>query len=117
VAGFFDGLVRASTRLYTSDYVLDETLTLLFKRMGSQLACAAVENLKQAMAKGVLSVERVDWSRFEKTLSMRLKYSDKPDISFTDLSSMVVMEKLAIKAIITADPHFQHVGKIFQIVP
>lgn len=117
VAGFLEELTQASAQFYTSDYVLDETLTLAFNRLGSQLGCAAVEYLRQAMTGGVVSVERVDWSRFEKTLSMRLKSRDKPDISFTDLASMLVMEERGIRQIITDDSHFTLVGKGFRIVP
>ncbi|MCL5995064.1 MAG: hypothetical protein M1546_03285 [Chloroflexi bacterium] len=48
---------------------------------------------------------------------LRLKFSDKPDISFTDLTSMVVMTELGITQIMTADAHFTHVGMGFQCVP
>jgi predicted nucleic acid-binding protein len=43
--------------------------------------------------------------RFEQTLKLRVKYLDKPRISFTDLSSMVVMKELGINQILTDDDH------------
>lgn len=41
---------------------------------------------------------------------LRHRYQDKPSISFTDLSSMVVMQELDIEWIRTEDNHFTHVG-------
>jgi predicted nucleic acid-binding protein len=38
-------------------------------------------------------------------------------ISFTDLTSMVVMKELGIMSILTDDDHFVHVGMGFQKVP
>lgn len=48
---------------------------------------------------------------------MRLKYQDKPKISFTDLTSMVVMKELGIEHILTEDEHFEHVGMGLQHKP
>ncbi len=48
---------------------------------------------------------------------MRLKYADKPLISFTDLSSMVVMKELEISLVLTGDDHFNQVGMEFIKVP
>ena len=44
-------------------------------------------------------------------------FVDKPDISFTDLTSMVVMLALGITHIVTADAHFLKVGEGFQLLP
>ena len=71
----------------------------------------------KAIEQGYLQVEWVTPERFEKAKILRLKYQDKPKISFTDLSSMVVMEELGLKDIITGDEHFEHVGMGFQRKP
>ena len=49
--------------------------------------------------------------------ALRLKLHDKPTISFTDLTSMVVMEELGINQVMTGDAHFSQVGLGFQLVP
>jgi len=41
----------------------------------------------------------------------------QPKISFTDLTSMVIMKELGIKDIITGDEHFNGVGMGFKRVP
>jgi len=56
-------------------------------------------------------------SRFEASQKLRLKFQDKPDISFTDLTSMVVMQELGITDILTGDAHFTHVGMNFVLFP
>jgi predicted nucleic acid-binding protein len=48
---------------------------------------------------------------------MCIKYADKPLISFTDLSSMVVMKELGISLVLTRDDHFNQVGMGFIKVP
>jgi predicted nucleic acid-binding protein len=43
-----------------------------------------------------------------------MKFQDKPRISFTDLTSMVVMTEMGITSILTQDEHFTQVGMGFQ---
>lgn len=106
-----DGLV------YTTDYVLDETLTLLFKRLPFVQARESLEILEEAIQAGYLNLEWITPDRFTETKKLRLRLQDKPLISFTDLSSMVVMQELDIPIILTGDAHFTHVGLGFQIMP
>jgi len=101
--------------VYTSDYVLDETVTLVFRRLPFQTAREAIDIIDKAAREGYLQLEWITPERFEKAKMLRLKYQDKPRISFTDLTSMVVMQELEIKEIITADEHFEHVGLGFQL--
>jgi len=48
---------------------------------------------------------------------MRQKFHDKPDISFVDFTSMVVMQDLGITEVFGGDAHFQQVGLGFSLVP
>jgi len=47
---------------------------------------------------------------------MRLRYRDKPDISFTDLTSFAIMEEENITAVLTNDRHFSQVNLGFVAV-
>jgi predicted nucleic acid-binding protein len=76
-----------------------------------------LELLVTAIKEGDINFIFITPERFTETASLRIKFDDKPRVSFTDLSSMVVMEEFAISQILTADAHFAHVGKGFQIVP
>jgi predicted nucleic acid-binding protein len=117
VKEFYQQLRDGNEMIYTSDYVLDETITLVFKRLPFKTAKESLAKLDKAIEQGYLQVEWVTPERFEKAKTLRLKYQDKPKISFTDLSSMVVMEELGLKDIITGDEHFEHVGMGFQRKP
>ena len=117
VKEFYQKLRDGNEMIYTSDYVLDETITLVFKRLPFKTAKESLAKLDKAIEQGYLQVEWVTPERFEKAKILRLKYQDKPKISFTDLSSMVVMEELGLKDIITGDEHFEHVGMGFQRKP
>ncbi len=103
--------------IYTSDYVIDETITLIFKRLPFKTAKESLSRIDKAIEEGYLQMEWVTPERFEKAKGLRLKYQDKPKISFTDLTSMVIMKELGVKEIITGDEHFEHVGMGFQHKP
>ena len=76
-----------------------------------------MEGIFQAGQAGRLTVERITSRRFTAAWELRKKFQDKPKISFTDLTSMVIMQERRIKRILTEDDHFLHVGMDFQKVP
>ncbi len=102
---------------YTTDYVLDETFTLLFRRLPFKEATDSLDLINLAIKEGYLRLERITAERFEKAKGLRIKFQDKPRISFTDLTSMVVMAELGIANILTEDKHFTQVGMGFQKIP
>jgi predicted nucleic acid-binding protein len=104
-------------RIYTSDYIFDETFTLLFRRLDADLSKHILVSLDEAIRQGYLDLEWIFPERFSKAKELRLQFIDKPMISFTDLTSMVVMKELGIKSILTDDDHFVYVGMGFQKVP
>ena len=103
--------------IHTTDYVLDETFTLFFKRLTSPQAKRSMEILINAFWEQDFNLIRITPERFTNTQALRIKYLDKPQISFTDLTSMVVMKELGIEVVLTGDAHFTHVGMGFQKMP
>jgi hypothetical protein len=89
--------------LYTSNYVLDEVLTLLRLKLGHQAAVSFGDDLKSSKVVRVLPVtteiEERAWQIFKKC-------GDK-DFSFTDCTSFALMEKEAISTAFTFDNHFR----------
>jgi len=103
--------------LVTTDFVLDETFTRLFS--GSTFAeaeryCSAVLRARDA---GILRVEAITSQRYAHAYRLRLRYRDKPRISFTDLTSFSVMTELGIRDVLTADAHFAAVQLGFRVLP
>jgi len=103
--------------IVATDYVLDEVYTLLFKRLPIGLAVNAFKTISTAIENGYINLIWITPERFETSQKLRLKFQDKPDISFTDLTSMVVMQELGITDILTDDAHFTHVGMNFVLFP
>jgi predicted nucleic acid-binding protein len=103
--------------IYTTDYVLDETFTLFFKRLSSFKAQSSADLILNAIYDGQIQLERISPDRFQTTCEFRKRFQDKPSISFTDLSSMVVMQELDIQHILTGDAHFTHVNLGFLVIP
>ncbi|MGQ0793078.1 MAG: type II toxin-antitoxin system VapC family toxin [Deltaproteobacteria bacterium] len=108
---------RDGAAIYTSEYVMDETLTLLFRRLPFDYAAKFVKETDRAAQNGYLLLEWITKERFENAKKLRIKFRDKPLISFTDLTSMVVMSELGIKYILTEDEHFAQVGMDYERLP
>ena len=117
IRAFYQSLRKEGARLYTTDYVLDEVITLLFRREIIEETIPFTEGIFQAGQVGQLIIERIASHRFTAAWELRKKFQDKPRISFTDLTSMVIMQERGIKRILTEDDHFLHIGMGLQKVP
>ena len=117
VVEYFRAYLDRGGEVFTTDYVLDETLTLLFKRLSFERAFGQYERIEAAQQENFLQVEWVGPNRFDQAFQLRQRYSDKPDISFTDLTSMVVMQEFDLRDVLTGDAHFEHVGMGFRLQP
>ena len=98
---------KAGRRWVTSDYVLDETITRIFARRPFAEARKFCSALFGAQQRGLLAIEPIDAARFRAAYKLRLRYDDKPRVSFTDLTSFIVMEELGIRHVLTGDSHFR----------
>ena len=97
--------------LVTSDYVLDETLTLIRMRLGIDSAEMWWDQVAQSHR---LKVEWITPERAEKARSWFFRWRDK-SFSFTDCASFVVLRELKIKKALTVDRHFLEAG--FETLP
>jgi len=103
--------------LVTTEYVLNETFTRLFARCGFSPARQFSDGILEAASQGQLALDRIAPARFDAAYRMRLRYNDKPEISFTDFTSFMAMRELGIKDVLTADAHFAQVHLEFRRVP
>lgn len=93
---------------YTTDYILDETLTLLRTRVDHK---AAVEFGRIILSSRVVKVLPIIGERWRKAWRLFVKYEDK-NFSFTDCTSFVVMKELRLPAALAFDHHFPQMGFI-----
>lgn len=108
---------RRQGRCVTSDYVLDEVITLLFRRAPFVPAKVFMEAIFAAIEAETLGLALVTPDRFRRAWSFRIRYADKPLISFTDLTSFVIMVDQGITEVLTEDRHFEQVGLGLRCVP
>src|SRR5713101_716114 len=106
-----DSALEAGQTLVTTDYVVDETLTLVRLRLGLS---AAERWWQQVDRIPRLRWERIDTDRFEKGRQLFFQYRDK-DFSFTDCTSFVTMREIRLTHALTTDRHFRQMG--FQLLP
>jgi predicted nucleic acid-binding protein len=97
--------------LLTTDYVVDETLTLIRTRLGLAAAKAWWE---QVEASSRVQWEWIGIERTEKARAIFFQFRDK-DFSFTDCTSFVVMKELKLRKALTTDAHFEQMG--FEVLP
>ena len=94
-------------KLYTSDYVIDETITTIFARTTSfEVAKKCGEAIITSKAIERLPIDehtfRQAWESF--------KARGEIGLSFTDTTSIVLIRKKGINAVFTFDSHFAKLG-------
>lgn len=111
------GAARQRGAWVTTDYVLDEMMTRFFSVSPFAAARRFTEAIFEASGLGLVDIEQVTPERFKLAWRLRLRYRDNPRISFTDLTSFVVMRELGLRRVLTGDVHFEQVGLGFVRVP
>ncbi len=105
-------LAENTELLVTTDYVLDELFTLLKRRGEFQRAV----RLGEVMIGGTIA--RLEWVTpldFQAAWATYRHYDDK-GWSFTDCTSLAVIQRLSISAAFAFDEHFRQFGNV-TVVP
>lgn len=110
-------LQNQEVQYVTTNDVLTELITSLFPAVSFAKARQFMLNVFQSCHTGRYQLVFVSPEQFERAWQLRLRYHDKPKISFVDLTSMVVMQDLGITEVFTGDAHFERVGLGFRVVP
>lgn len=103
-------LAASRTRLVTTNFILDESLTWFRKNADA----------REQVGRAILESAFVDFVRLEaidehRAWEMCLKRRDQA-FSFTDLTSFVLMERLRLREVFTFDDDFRRFGK-FTLIP
>jgi uncharacterized protein len=89
--------------LLTTNFIFDETVTLLRRRLGWTIAADFGRRLKESGFTTLLAVRPEDE---EKAWELFLRYRDQ-DFSYTDCTSFAVMGAFRIKVAFSFDSHFR----------
>jgi predicted nucleic acid-binding protein len=110
-------LLRTKRRYVTTDYVMGETITYLYDAIGAAHAQSYINAILVGVDAGVYLLVHISPDQFRRAWHSRQKYHDKPDISFVDFTSMIVMKDLGLSEVFTGDSHFAQVGLGFRLLP
>ena len=102
----FEDIKSSKAHIYTSDYVIDETITTILvrgNRKQSVLACEALFSSK------IIKIVYVSPDYFQATWELYQKYKDKM-FSFTDVTSFAIMKDLNIIKAFAFDREFAQAG-------
>ncbi len=106
----FSELEKDPQILVTTNYVLDESFTLMRVKCGLERAKQLRDKLAEMGT--ILKIVRV--TAVDDVNAWNWFLQEWKKLSFTDCTSFVVMERLDLKQVITFDKHFSRAG--FEIV-
>jgi len=97
---------RQQIELITSEYIIDESITLIRYRVSHKAAVIFGDSLFNSSIVRIMDITKEDrhraWEKFK-------KYDDK-ELSFTDCTSFVLMKKMKLHKAFTFDEHFKRMG-------
>ena len=103
-------LIARKSHLVVTDYILDETYTLLLMNVGYMATVSFKQKLDLMFRQNIVSVYWVNepitaqaWSIFE-------RFNQDKQWSFTDCVSYAMMKEVGITEAFTFDHHFSQMG-------
>jgi hypothetical protein len=102
----FEKIKKDHLLLFTSDYVFDESVTLIRHRVSHSTARSFGNNILESRIVRFVDVTREDRTKAWEIFS---KYKDV-GFSFTDCTSFVIMKRLKLETVLGFDSHFKIMG-------
>lgn len=109
---FKEKLIASKERLLTSNFILDETYTLLLFDLGYERTINFKYQIDEMVSSHLLvivevtsEIEKQAWKSFE-------RFNEDKTWSFTDCTSKVIMEWFQLTHAFTFDHHFEQMGFI-----
>lgn len=99
-------LEKNQTKLITTNYILDESYTLLRVRRGLEMA----KKLRELVFSGDRGVQVVRVQAGDEAKGWILFLNNWSGLSFTDCTSFAVMKRLGLKEAVAFDRHFTQAG-------
>ncbi|MCX5699830.1 MAG: PIN domain-containing protein [Candidatus Omnitrophica bacterium] len=105
-ASIFEEIRNSKALIYTSDYVVDETITTILTRGNHKQSVLAGEALFNSK---IIKIVQVCPNYFQSAWELYQKYKDKM-FSFTDVTSFTIMKDLNISKALAFDREFIQAG-------
>jgi predicted nucleic acid-binding protein len=102
---------KLRTTCFTSNFVLDETFTLLGRQTSYSFAA---ERARALLSSKVLTILRPDAEDELAALDLFARFADQ-EVSFTDCTSFALMRRHRFSRVFTFDRHFLAAG--FEVLP
>jgi len=102
----FDRLTEEKTTLITSNFILDETYTLIRKRCGIE----KVRQFTLALEEFEIGLEIIRVKPIDEQKAWDWFWKDWSGLSFTDCVSFALMQRLGLTRVATFDTHFSKAG-------
>lgn len=104
----FGELVAGGARLLSTNFVFDESYTLILTRLGRHRAVAWGESLRRSR---LIDLIRVEHDHEQAAWDLILAFADK-DFSYTDATSFAVAQSLDVDEALSLDRHFREYGRL-----
>lgn len=109
---FKDELAIEKKRWITTNYILDETYTLLLLDLGYLKTIQFKKNIDELVEHNLLIIFEIN-SEIEKAAWKTFEYFNKDKFwSYTDCTSKIIMENYSIIECFSFDKHFEQMGFI-----
>jgi len=99
-------VTKQKIELITSEYVVDESITIIRYRVSHKAAVVFGDSLMNSTIVTVADITEEE--RFRAWMLFK-KYDDK-ELSFTDCTSFALMNKLKLRKAFAFDDHFKQIG-------
>jgi hypothetical protein len=99
-------VTKQKIELITSEYVVDESITIIRYRVSHKAAVVFGDSLMNSTIVTVADITEEE--RFKAWMLFK-KYDDK-ELSFTDCASFALMNKLRLRKAFAFDDHFKQIG-------
>jgi hypothetical protein len=110
IAMIFKDDLQDNSLLITTDYVLNETYTLLLLNIGYEHTIVFQQHIRNLVQAGILRVIHVSSTIYEEAWDVFTKFNVDKKWSFTDCVSYSVMKQLDIETVFAFDHHFEQMG-------
>ena len=108
----YDRLLMHHARLFTTNFLIDETYTLLLVRLGYRYAI----DFLNAVVTGSTTIVSVTGSDEQRAQQILRSHSDKR-FSCTDATCFAVMHRIGIQSVWTFDRNFSQYGQFIVLEP